>query len=356
MVAFYNEADNALYKLPNSQFITQDRFRGNVAPVPEEIEEVTETFGIPNTEVFQSMDNGNNNFNGYSYGLPGNFQQAVDARQSRLNAPIDTSTFMGKAKDFMNPQSANQIMASGYEEPRFQPGIIGTIMGKMDNYRNLPQADQAFIAQNMGYTGPTVFGENNSGLGKDPFGINTRSAKGNYAEYVDKKDLQLTDTLTKQGGKIFDKYAVNPITGEVLDEEEFSYDPITGQYTGTNAAAIAKANQMNKMNLKKLGFYKNKKKESEELRMRGELAKEERDRGIQNLNTRLRNEDANITDRRESDYSGSVGLGSNANAVRSAMRDNDPDTGSAQSYNQNLAKGGRVGYFFGGLAARGMKR
>jgi len=60
--------------------------------------------------------------------------------------------------------------------------------------------------------------------------------------------------------------------------------------------------------------------------------------------------DDNITDRRESDYSGSVGLGSNANAVRSAMRDNDPNTGSAQSYNQNLASGGRAGYFFGGRA------
>ena len=58
--------------------------------------------------------------------------------------------------------------------------------------------------------------------------------------------------------------------------------------------------------------------------------------------------DDNITDRRDSDFDGSVGLGSNANAVRAAMRDNDPNTGSAQSYNQNLADGGRAGYFFGG--------
>ena len=58
--------------------------------------------------------------------------------------------------------------------------------------------------------------------------------------------------------------------------------------------------------------------------------------------------DDNITDRRDSDFDGSVGLGTNANAVRAAMRDNDPDTGSNQSYNQNLADGGRAGYFFGG--------
>ena len=48
---------------------------------------------------------------------------------------------------------------------------------------------------------------------------------------------------------------------------------------------------------------------------------------------------------RPSDHSQSVGLGSNAGNVRSANR---AGTGSAQSYNQNLAYGGRAGYFFGG--------
>jgi hypothetical protein len=46
--------------------------------------------------------------------------------------------------------------------------------------------DREFINQNKYYTGPTVFGENNSGLGKDPYGINVRSAFGNYGAYVDK--------------------------------------------------------------------------------------------------------------------------------------------------------------------------
>ena len=249
------------YAVPKNEYL-QNEFK---LPTTEE-EKVTESFGIPNTNAFTNSNS--NNYTGGSFDL-NNFQKTLDARQSNLNRPTDTSTFMsrtmGKVKDFMEPQSANQIMTDGYQEPRFQPGIIATIMGKLDNYRNLSRADQAFIAQNMGYTGPTVFGENNSGLGKDPFGINTRSAKGNYANYVDKKSIDLTDTLTKKGGKIFDKYAVDPITGEVLNEEEFSYDPITRQYIGTNAAAIAKANRMNKMNLTKLGFYTDKKKEREEI-------------------------------------------------------------------------------------------
>ena len=262
MVAFYNEQDQEIYDKV-SKFMPQSKYLRSAPTFTAPIEEEeTESFGIPNTNAFTNSG-GNNYTGGYNFGNTG-FQQAVDARQRNLNKPTDTSTFMGRTmgtvRDFIEPQSASQIMKDGYQEPRFQPGIIGMMMGKLDNYRNLPQADQAFIAQNMGYTGPTVFGENNSGLGKDPFGINTRSAFGNYGEFVDKKAGQLTDTLTKKGGKIFDKYAVNPITGEVLDEEEFSYDPITGKYTGTNAAAIAKANQMNKMNLKKLGFTKIKKK------------------------------------------------------------------------------------------------
>ena len=108
---------------------------------------------------------------------------------------------MGKAQSFLTPQSADQIIAEGYQEPKFQPGIMATIMGKLDNYRNLPRADQAFIAQNMGYTGPTVFGENNSGLGKDPFGINIRSAFGNYGEYVGNAVTDLEEALGKARGK-----------------------------------------------------------------------------------------------------------------------------------------------------------
>ena len=59
MINFYNAADNLLYAKPNSQFITQDRFRGNVAPVPPELieeENVTKTFGIPATVMAPSVN------------------------------------------------------------------------------------------------------------------------------------------------------------------------------------------------------------------------------------------------------------------------------------------------------------
>ena len=72
-------------------------------------------------------------------------------------------------------------------------GPISFVARSLDKFSSLPEADQAFINMNLGYTGPTVFGENKSGLPKDPYGINTRSLFGNYAEYVRDFDTDLTD-------------------------------------------------------------------------------------------------------------------------------------------------------------------
>jgi len=293
MVAFYNKQDQDIYDNV-SKFMPQSKYLRSAptftAPTTEE-EKITETFGIPNTNAFTNSG-GDNYTGGFNQN---NFQQAVDARQRNLNKPTDTSTFMGrtmgKVKDFMNPQSASQIMTDGYQEPGFQPGIIGTMLGKIDNYRNLPQTDQAFIAQNMGYTGPTIFGENNSGLGKDPFGINTRSMFGNYANYV--------------------------------DEMEADYSKI-------DKAAYAK---LSKFQQKKIDFYREKKKESDALKMQEELAKEERDRGIQTIQQRI-----------DKEYKDSGGGGFN--------KSNDPTGSKEKGFNMHgdgkMADGGRAGYFFGG--------
>ena len=125
--------------------------------------------------------------------------------------PAEKPTLSRKIQDAIygilpggKPQTAEMILNEGYNKPygsAMGPGILGTILGKMDNYSNLPVADQAFIAANMGYTGPTVFGENTSGLSKDPFGINVRSAFGNYGEYVDKTASSLEDALDRARNK-----------------------------------------------------------------------------------------------------------------------------------------------------------
>ena len=147
------------------------------------------------------------------------------------------------------PQTAEMILNEGYNNPYGVggPGIIGSILGKFDNYHNLPVADQAFIAANMGYTGPTVFGENPTGNYKDPFGINVRSARGNYAEYVDKTASSLEDALDRARNK----YAT---------EEEFL--------------------DMTKMMRNKLNFYRQKQKEYSDMINQSAEIKAAKDKAI----------------------------------------------------------------------------
>ena len=114
-------------------------------------------------------------------------------------------------------------------------GPISAFLGSMDKFDTLPALDQQFIEQSMGYRGPTVFGENTGGNYVDPFGVNVRSALGNYAEKVRDEYSSLKDSLT---GRLSDKY------GATFDEE-------LGEFVGKGAK---KANDMTKMMRKKFTF------------------------------------------------------------------------------------------------------
>ena len=178
----------------------------------------------------------------------------IEAEKPTLNRRIQDAFY---SLPFLSkPQSADQIIAEGYTGQSNMPGIMSMVLGSMDKYGELPRGDQAFIARNMGYTGPTVFGENASGLGKDPFGLNVRSALGNYAERVGKEYASLGDSLS---GRLADKYGVE------FDEE-------TGMFVGSNAA---KANQMTKMMRAKYNFYKQQTAQRDADRAAAKAAEEE---------------------------------------------------------------------------------
>ena len=282
--------------------------------------------GITNTNAFtNSGDNGQQFYTGGTNNLVSDFQSSIDDRQNRLNKPIDTSTFMGKIKGFMNPQSANQIMAEGYQ-PQMKLGILANLLP--DKYGTLPRADQAFIAQNMGYTGPTVFGENTGN--QDIFGTNVRSAFGNYGERV---GVEATNLGAQLGGRLSDKY------GAEFDEE-------TGMFVGPNAA---KANEMTKMMRAKLDFYRNKKIERDDLQKESLVGQMKRDKEAGA---------AGKSDPQDQSRTGSSGRrpGSGGNVER---RDSGPDrntdsgnttydSGGREGFGYGLKEGGRAGYFFGG--------
>jgi len=323
------------------KYVPQQQYLLNPFELPEDQEPVVNQ-GIVNTNAFIGGGGGGGYYPGSPNELIGNYQSIVDARQKRLNNPSDTflgfntmrdrpateasttlaenigipqeMTMMGKVQDFFTPQSADQIISEGYEEPRFQPGIIGMLAGKIDNYRNLPQGDQAFIARNMGYTGPTVFGDNNSGLSKDVFGINTRSLKGNYGEFVGNKVTELQDALEKAKGK----YTKNGF----FDEDEY--------------------NKQTKLMQTKIDFYRNKVKERDA----------DRKAAAEKIS-----KDAQIAITNKTGGGGGgidiSGAGTIRNKDNDFKGDSGPTTQQESDYGYGsdagfYAKGGRAGYFFGG--------
>jgi len=279
---------DAGYKyIPQSQYLL-DPFR---VPAGSENEVPTGIATVP-------MSMGGGGGMGYTGGitdLTTGFQNTVDARTQRLEDaydspskaklfgmnmfkqdvnPADAGFYVGEGMripqertalgKMFQPQSPQEIMEQGYE-PRTNIGILSSILSKADKFGTLSRPDQAFITSQMGYTGPTVFGENTTGGSKDPFGLNTRSAFGNYAERVgkeaDKLSGLLTETQAEKYGKNTSGITFNAATGmfEAIDDEDKKAQ-----------AAALKATQMNKMNIAKFNFYREKVKERDEFRRQEE--------------------------------------------------------------------------------------
>jgi len=196
-------------------------------PVTEEtVPGVTEQLLYP-----QNFQRDNNNT-----GLPSlnvqDYRDAIAKRQDRLNDPDKISEFIYNLIPGMKPQSIESIMSGGAQRQMNIPGITSILP---DQYYGLPYGDQAFISSQMGYTDP------NTGMAnQDPYGINVRSAYGNYGEYSENKANELEDTLS---GRLAKKYNA-------------TYDPITGMYTGKGAA---EANKMTKLLREKQQFYESQK-------------------------------------------------------------------------------------------------
>jgi hypothetical protein len=124
---------------------------------------------------------------------------------------------------------------------------VSAILSRMDKFDTLPALDQQFIEQSMGYRGPTVFGENTAGGYVDPFGVNVRSAFGNYAEKVRDEFGSLGESLS---GRLSDKYGA-------------TFNPETGMFESEDEEAARKANQMTELMRKKFVFRQQQIKQQE---------------------------------------------------------------------------------------------
>ena len=125
------------------------------------------------------------------------FQETITDRQNKLNNPGKIASFVG---DFIPQQrSIADMLASGQVDTRLTGGIplgIGSMIAKAlpDKYYDMSLADQITTQAYMGFTDP-----NTNMANKDPFGLNVRSAFGNYAEKAAEIVGTLEEKLARKG-------------------------------------------------------------------------------------------------------------------------------------------------------------
>jgi len=286
--------DAGYYGIPKQKFLL------NPFEIPTAPEEPVTDSGIVNTNAFTNSGG----FYAPSDLMMG-FNDSLAARQKRLENPNKFSEFLGKF-GIGGQRSVDQMMrdATAYNMSELGPdfsqiGITSDMTGPeiqqamaeygadetsignypVDNpldvrkdlpfgltnilskvlpstyYDKMTMPEQIYTQSKMGYTGPTIFGENTTGGSKDIFGRNVVSAFGNYAE-KQAKDIQKLDDLFASE-TFTNKYG--NLTLEEDDEGIFSF-------TGGTKKQRDLANKMHKLNLIRYNYDKKSLKELEDIK------------------------------------------------------------------------------------------
>ncbi len=375
---FYNAGDQAIYSAGDF-FIPQERYRAapytvnqptNPDEVPAGIPTVyqpqgsggggTYTGGINDLMKNYTLDTRNQYFgsqptplvdNLYQSKLDKTFMGFPSYKEQQLTGP-DMGEYIASNTDVPLELTTAGKLQSGLSN--FGKGItsvankiggfgpISAILGSMDKFDSLSAADQEFIKQNMGYTGPTVFGDNSSGLSKDPFGINTRSAFGNYAEYVGNKASSLGESLVESAKKAGLSY--NSATGEVEGDDD--------DVEAWKAKTLLKRQKFSFYTKKEKERIKNEKEIEKKAAAEAEAARLERERvgavqGLLNEGSYVSRDSGGYS---ASDRAVGGGLEATNSQGQNAAQATAAGTGTSQGYSQHYAGGGRVYYMDGGLA------
>jgi len=379
-------ATDAEIRAAGSLYIPQQKYLQSPYQLPTKEEEVTEPVpgGITNTNAFTNSGGGGGggalqtgdpmmNFGNYfdytrdkymnsqktpnvdmnyNQKLQSNFMGMPSYRQQELTGP-DLGEYIGGQEIGYTP-GGELGFSYGTEVPleqttagKIQSGLqttgrsIKNLMGMLptpssflnrlgiQNFNSLSPADQAFIQMNSGYRGPTIFGENTTGISKDPFGRNVESLTGNYAQKVRDDFDKLSTNLSSTG-----------VIGKKDQYQGATFDPVTGTFTADDEdeksiAAAKHANQMNKYNLSRYRFDKK------------AIAQQKQNQKIAIENEKNAGAAANAGTQRgggagDSSTSHMGGISqSQADAVGKANKD-------AGMGGWGLKDGGRAGYFFGG--------
>jgi len=345
------------------------------AIVPEEEEgeeEVTTSYGIPNTNAFTNsggrgggaLQAGDINFNDFNRLTTENYKrkQPTPFVDAPYNQKIQDKFFgMPTWQQGVTGADAGEYLAAGQDIPLDLTGAgkmkqgwrntkegIAAMMGKIpsitgflnkfgiQNFESLPPLDQAFIKQSSGYTGPTVFGEIGSNMGHsiDPFGKNVESLFGNYAEGVQKDYTKLSDLFSATGkGSLQEKYGVT------WDEDE-------GIFKGANAK---EAMDMTKMLRTRLKFRSDQMNEQKNIKADPRLIEQEKIKAAQDnwkptYNPASSHAEAQATG---GDYHSDTR--STVDGQTTEWGDELFSRGGLAQHAPRYANGGRVGLRYGGL-------
>ena len=367
---FYNAGDQAIYAAGDF-FIPQERYRAapynvNQPSAPDEVPAGIPTVYRPQGNMTGgALQAGDINYDSFA-------KAGFDAYANRQPSPLVDDLYQSKLdKTFMGFPSYQQqqltgpdmgeYIASGTDVPlelttagkiqntlgNMGQGITGlanklggigpisAILGSMDKFDTLPELDQQFIKENMGYRGPTVFGENSSGLYKDPFGVNTRSAFGNYAEKVRDEFGSLGDSLT---GRLSEKYGA-------------SFNPETGMFESEDEEAAAKANKMTKMMRAKYNFRQ---KQIEQQKFNEKIAAQQKaaeERAFQERVAREADTASRARSQNQAVYESADRQGfTNRDGGFSTSRADRAGTSEGSGQFSSKSGRGRTGYLSGGLA------
>ena len=344
MINFYNAADNVLYKQPNSQFITQDRFRGNVAPVPPELieeEKVTETFGIPNTKTFQSMNNDNKNFN-YNNNNVGGFR--TPGTMSPSGNYVTNMTNSGDYIPGMKPEESFINKMGGYIKTGIGAMIPGGnflmgMAGKLDKFDTLSPFAQEYTKQQMNNQEQSMYGGNLTN--QDRYGYNKRSAFGDYDALVDKRVGIAKDFFDKNGyyrdidSYYMDKDKDKDTLKSQLDMNDKVRNHIMNQKAQAGPAINNPYSELYSGNVNSPNYIPTGPNQPDP-GGGGDAPPGFGKTSAGNYTNQFEGGDP----------------GQNQGGDTESQTNSQAGVGGFADY----AKGGRIGYYFGGLAARGMKR
>jgi len=287
-MVWYTGVDQQRYDA-GEKFLPQNRFLLNyTAPTTTEEEEVTTSYGIPNTNAFTNAGGGGGTFYSSDQKIS-DFNKAIAERQNRLENPgwmqQQINKFTGGQRPVSemgtvqyNPnftRSYNrdtgmtsfglpyETVSSDLEAISNAGGAFGEmpVVPTLDERRSknmplgigklfstmMPDAyydkftvpEQTLTQMYMGYSDPATNAGN-----KDPFGINVRSGFGNYAEYSGEQVGNLNTALANSAKKFSDKHGVN-----------ITFNEITGKAESDNEDALKEWNRLTNNMQTRLGHY-----------------------------------------------------------------------------------------------------